>query len=272
MRTALTIGMDFISWRKTVSHYLEDIENPIGKTINLTILGLIFLSLTIFVAETYSIPQIIRIWLDNIDIAILVIFTIEYLIRFWCAESKIKFVFSLFSIFDLMAIVPLIIGVMDIRFIRIFRWFRLLRLIRFLEFKISIFKIETEDGVILTRILLTLFSIIFVYSGFIYQAEHSVNPTIFRNFFDALYFSVVTMTTVGFGDVTPISDTGRFLTVLMILTGILLIPWQVGELVKQLLKTTNQVQKSCSGCGLSIHDFDANYCKICGTKLKDWLK
>jgi voltage-gated potassium channel len=258
-----------MSLRKTISLYLEDIETPIGITFNLIVLGLIFLSLAIFVAETYPIPKSVQIWLDNIDIAILVIFTIEYLVRFWCAESKIKFVFSLFSIFDLIAIVPLIIGVMDIRFIRIFRWFRLLRLIRFLEFKISIFKFETEDGVILTRILLTLFSIIFVYSGFIYQAEHSVNPTVFRNFFDALYFSIVTMTTVGFGDVTPVSESGRFLTVLMILTGILLIPWQVGELVKQLLETTNQVQKGCSGCGLLIHDFDANYCKICGTKLKD---
>jgi voltage-gated potassium channel len=254
--------------RKTISRYIEDIDTPVGRAINLTILGSIFLSLAIFVAETYSIPRSLKIWLDNLDLAILILFTIEYLIRFWCADSKIKFVFSLFSLFDLMAIVPLLIGIMDIRFIRIFRWFRLLRLIRFLDFKIAIFKIETEDGVILARILLTLFSIIFVYSGFIYQAEHSVNPSVFKNFFDALYFAIVTMTTVGFGDVTPISESGRFLTVLMILTGILLIPWQVGEFVKQLLETTTQVNKACSGCGLSTHDFDAHFCKICGTKLE----
>jgi voltage-gated potassium channel len=261
-----------MSMRKTISHYLEDIETPIGITINLFLLGLILLSLAIFVAETYAIPNYIQAWLDNIDLAILVIFTIEYLIRFWCAESKFKFIFSLFSIFDLISIVPLLIGIMDVRFIRIFRWFRLLRLIRFLDFKISIFKIEREDTVIFTRILLTLFSIIFVYSGFIYQAEHQVNPTIFRNFFDALYFCVVTMTTVGFGDVTPVSESGRALTVLMILTGILLIPWQVGELVKQLLETTTQVEKTCPGCCLSVHDFDANFCKICGAKLKDIAK
>jgi voltage-gated potassium channel len=264
--------MNLIVWRKTISQYLEDFETPIGKTINLIILGLIFLSLVIFVVETFSIPPSLGIWLDNLDLAILVLFTIEYLIRLWCAESKVKFVFSLFSIFDLLSIVPLLIGIMDIRFIRIFRWFRLLRLIRFLDFKISIFKVETEDGVIFARIFLTLFSIIFVYSGFIYQAEHAINPTIFRNFFDALYFSIVTMTTVGFGDVTPVSESGRALTVLMIITGILLIPWQVGELVKQLLETTTQVQKKCSGCGLSIHDFDANHCKICGTKLEDFQK
>jgi voltage-gated potassium channel len=254
--------------RKQVSLYLDSIENPIGLVINLTILGLIFLSLGIFVAETYPIGRSLQFWLDKIDLGILIFFTIEYSLRFWCAEEKLKFIFSLFSLFDLLAILPLIVGIIDIRFLRIFRWFRLLRLIRFLDFKFFIFKVDTEDGVIVARILLTLFSIIFVYSGFIYQAEHSVNPTVFKNFLDALYFSIVTMTTVGFGDVTPVSEVGRALTVLMILTGILLIPWQVGDLVKQLLETTSQVEKYCSGCGRSVHDFDAVYCKICGTKLK----
>ena len=60
------------------------------------------------------------------------------------------------------------------------------------------------------------------------------------------------MTTVGFGDVTPVSGIGRLLTVLMILTGIALIPWQVGDLIKRLVKTANQVESICSGCALSF--------------------
>ena len=84
-----------------------------------------------------------------------------------------------------------------------------------------------------------------------------------------MYFSIVTMTTVGFGDVTPISEIGRLLTVLMILTGIALIPWQVGDLIKQIIKTANVVERICSGCGLDLHDEDAKFCKICGKKLFD---
>lgn len=253
--------------KKTLAFYLEDIETPIGKAINFILLFFILLSSAIFVAETYPIPEQIFIKLELIDDTILVFFAIEYLLRFWCAEKKIKFIFGFFSIIDLLAILPVFPGVLELSFIRLIRWFRILRLIRFLKFKIYIFRISTEDGVIFARILFTLFTIIFIFSGLIYQVEHGVNPESFKTFLDAVYFSVVTMTTVGFGDVTPISESGRLLTVLMILTGISLIPSQVGDLIKQLLKTANTREKLCSGCGFSTHDIDAKFCKICGTEL-----
>ncbi|NEP89959.1 MAG: ion transporter [Okeania sp. SIO2C2] len=253
--------------KKNLAFYLEDIETPIGKAINFILLFLILFSSAIFVAETYPIPENIFIILELINDAILVFFAVEYLLRFWCADQKIKFVFSFFSIIDLLAILPIFPGFLELSFIRIIRWFRILKLIRFLKFKIYIFRISTEDGVIFARILFTLFTIIFIFSGLIYQVEHRVNPESFKNFLDAVYFSVVTMTTVGFGDLIPISESGRLLTVLMILTGISLIPSQLGDLIKQLIKTTKNIEKSCSGCGFSIHDIDAKFCKICGTEL-----
>jgi voltage-gated potassium channel len=257
-----------MSLSEKIAVYLEDIETPLGMAVNLTVISLIFLSLVMFVTETYSLPESVEVWLHRIDFFILIIFALEYFIRCWCAGDKIKFVFSLFSVLDLLAIVPLFIGIMDTRFIRIFRWFRLLRIIRFISIETSLFRIQAEDSLILARISLILFSITFCYSGLIYQIEHQDHPEVFRNFFDALYFSIVTMTTVGFGDVIPLSETGRLLTILMILTGIILIPWQVSDLIKQLIKTTSPIRKICS-CGLSLHDRDANFCKICGAKLEN---
>ncbi|MGB3513973.1 MAG: ion transporter [Microcoleaceae cyanobacterium] len=253
--------------KKTIAFYLEDIETPIGKAINFILLFLILFSSAIFVAETYPISEQVMRILKIIDDIILGCFTVEYLLRFWCAEQKNKFVFSFFSMIDLLAILPIFPGIVELSFIRLLRWFRILRLIRFLKFEISIFHIDTADGVIVARILFTLFTIIFIFSGLIYQVEHSVNPELFKTFLDAVYFSVVTMTTVGFGDLIPISEGGRLLTVLMILTGISLIPAQLGDLIKQLLKIANKKEKKCSGCGFSTHDLDASYCKICGTKL-----
>ncbi len=254
--------------RRKIAYYLEDIETPIGRAINLFLLGLILLSSAIFVAQTYPIPDSARNIIDTIDRLIGIIFVTEYIIRFLCADDKIKFFFRPFSLLDLIAILPFILRLTNIQFIRMFRWFRILRLIRFINLKISFLRISSEDGIIFARILFTLFIIIFIYSGLIYQVEHRVNAEAFGTFLDAFYFSVVTMTTVGFGDVTPISEGGRLLTVLMIWTGIALIPWQLGDLIKQLLKTANQVENACSACGLPFHDKDAQFCKICGTKLE----
>ncbi|MBV8882597.1 MAG: ion transporter [Chroococcidiopsidaceae cyanobacterium CP_BM_RX_35] len=254
--------------KRNIAFYLEDVETPIGRAINLAITSLVLLSSAIFVVDTYTIPISLRNKLNTIDSIILLIFAVEYLLRLWCAESKIKYFFGLYSIIDLMAILPVFLGMLDISFIRILRWFRILRLIRFLEGRVFFDRVSTEDSIIFARILFTIFAIIFVYSGLIYQVEHPVNPRDFDTFFDAVYFSVVTMTTVGFGDVIPVSGGGRLMTVLMILTGIALIPWQLGDLIKQLVKTANHVEALCPTCSLSLHDTDAQFCKLCGTKLE----
>lgn len=253
--------------RKQTEFYLTDLETPIGRAINLTIAALVLLSSGIFVAQTYNIPDDVRFQLDLIDKIILIIFAIEYALRLWSAENKLNYLLSFYAIIDLMAILPFFIGFVNISFIRLLRWFRILRLIRFIDKKVFFGSLSTEGSIVFIRILFTLFAIIFVYSGLIYQVEHPVNAQVYRTFLDAFYFSVVTMTTVGFGDVTPISELGRLLTVLMILTGVTLIPWQVGDLIKGLVKTANQVEIVCLGCGLAFHDQDAEFCKRCGAKL-----
>ena len=257
------------SFREKIAFYLEDTETTLGLSINLIVLGLILLSLGIFVAHTYPLsPQVASVC-HVLDLIILVVFTIEYFLRFWSANDKRKFFLSLFSLIDLIAILPLLLGVIDFRFIRIFRWFRILRIIRFWRLETKLFGIQTEDGIIFARIFLTLFSLIFVYSGLIYEVEHEINGKGLKNFFDAFYFVVVTMTTVGYGDVTPLSEAGRAMTLLMILTGVLFIPWQLSELIKQVLKTVNLVEKKCLYCNLSRHDPDAKFCKKCGNKLPE---
>jgi voltage-gated potassium channel len=256
-----------MSLQQKVRFYLEDIETPVGRWLNLGITGSVLLSSAIFVAETYAIPAHIRSYLDALNQIILVLFSIEYLLRLWSAEKRVRYVFSLYGLIDLLAILPFLFTAVDISFIRVFRWFRILRLIRFVEGKTIFGYVSREDSVIFVRILFTLFTIIFVYSGLIYQVEHPVNAQEFSTFLDAIYFSVATMTTVGFGDITPVSEMGQLLTVLMILTGIALIPWQLGDLIKQLVKTSKQVDIRCTHCGLASHDADAKFCKACGNEL-----
>lgn len=255
------------SWQEKVRFYFEDIETPIGKAINLVITGLVLLSSAIFVAETYVLPESLQAALGRLNDLILLIFTLEYSLRFWSSENKWRFLFNPYSLIDLIAILPFLFTALDTRFLRIFRWFRILRLIRFFEGKTVVGYVTRQDSAIFARILFTIFTIIFIYSGLIYQVEHPINSEKFSTFLDAVYFSVATMTTVGYGDITPISQMGRLLAVLMILTGIALIPWQIGDLIKQLIKTSNQVETLCSNCGWETHDADARYCKVCGWQL-----
>jgi voltage-gated potassium channel len=254
--------------RATVGFYLDDIQTPLGVAIDLIITFLVLVSVGVFVAETYPLPPHVRVVLDGLNTTVLWIFVVEYALRLWCAQNRLRFVFKIYSLIDLVTIAPFVIGVSDAGFLRIFRWFRILRLIRFLGNKTLWGKIRSEDAPFFIRILFTLFAIVFVYSGLIYQAEHHINAQEFHTFLDAFYFSVVTMTTVGFGDVTPITQTGKLLTVLMIVTGVALIPWQVGDLVRRLVKSGAQKEVVCGGCGLAFHDQDAQFCRRCGTLLK----
>ncbi len=250
-----------------ISFYLEDIETPIGKWLNLIITGLVLVSTGTFVAETYVLEPVLANFLHQLDSAIMVIFTIEYVVRLVVAKNRWQYVFSFYALIDFVAIFPFLFGIFDASFLRVFRWFRILRLIRFIEGKTAFGNLDRQDSLVVTRIVFTISSIIFVYSGLIYQVEHPVNPQMFGTFFDAIYFSVATMTTVGFGDITPISTMGRLLTVLMILTGIALIPWQLGDLVKQVVKSSDKVQKVCQRCQWASHETDALFCKRCGTEL-----
>ncbi|MGB3492860.1 MAG: ion transporter [Elainellaceae cyanobacterium] len=254
--------------RSHLSHYLEDLDKMPGQILNGVIAALVLLSSLIFVAETYPLPPSVGGVLRAVNIGILVIFSVEYLLRLWCADEKLQYVFSPYSLIDLVAIVPFFLGAIDISFVLILRWVRILKLLRFIQGHTIIGYISSEDSVILTRILFSLFAIVFVYSGLIYQVEHPNNGAEFHTFLDALYFAVATMTTVGFGDITPRSEVGRFLTILMIWTGIVVIPWQVGDLIKHVVRGMKQVKAPCPACGTEFHSGDAEFCRRCGTSLQ----
>lgn len=257
--------------RAQVREAFENSNTPVGTAVNGAIAIFILLSAALFAAQTYPLPPQVLLGIGIADKIILALFTAEYAIRLWSAERPLRFIFSIYGLIDLVAILPFVLGFVDTRFLRLIRWLRILRLARFFEQKTWFSKLSGSEGLIFARILFTLFSIIFIYSGAIYQAEHEVNSQDFVTFLDAVYFAVVTMTTVGFGDITPVSEAGRGLTIMMILTGIALIPTQVGNFIQQFTKVQNSVRLTCSNCGLLGHETDAQYCRRCGTELPQEL-
>ncbi len=255
--------------REQVRQVLDESDTSVGVAVNGAIALLILLSAALFAIQTYLLSPSVQASLNITDQIVLALFTFEYLVRLWSAKHRIRFIFSIYGLIDLVAVLPFICGFLDTRFLRLVRWLRILRLARFFEQKTWLARLSGYEGLIFARILFTLFAIIFIYSGAIYQAEHDTNGEDFATFLDAAYFAVVTMTTVGYGDITPASETGRGLTIAMILTGIALIPTQIGNFIQQFTKVQNSVRVTCEACGLLGHENDAQFCRRCGTALPE---
>ncbi|MBN2178731.1 MAG: ion transporter [Deltaproteobacteria bacterium] len=262
------------SFRETIQFYLVDSKTPLGKLIDICIIILNFVICAILVVETYDVSEATRSLLWNTEVIIVAFFIIEYAARLYGSQDRLKQLVDIYSVIDLIAILPTvallvcpIFGVaLNVGFLRLIRAFRVFRIFRFLRYARGpgfFFKSITVHVLKGLQLLMTIFMIFFISSGLFYAVESSVNPTV-RNFGDAFYFTVVTLTTVGFGDIIPLSEGGRTVTVVMILSGIILIPWQVGRLIKEWIHIASKQDITCSQCGLRYHDRDASHCKSCG--------
>ena len=252
----------FSRLKERIRFWFDDLSTPMGRAVDLVILGLIVLACVNAVAMTYREHDPVLEWVDR---GITACFIVEYVLRLWTAENRLRHMVTLYSLIDLAAILP----VGGLRGLRVFRLVRILRLIRFLDSRRFFFGTVRTVHLYVVRVAFTLVCIPFVSAGLIFYAEHGTpaGREQFGDFFDAFYFSVVTLTTVGFGDQVPVTDHGRAITLLMITAGIVFIPWQVKNLIAHFLTTRAKVFSLCPACGLEYHESDAHYCKRCGSAL-----
>jgi voltage-gated potassium channel len=265
------------SLRETVNFYMVDFRTPLGRAIDLFIILMNLLVVGIFVLNTYNLSLETRALLWILEVGVVGFFIIEYLLRFYGSTNRESYVVDAYSIIDLVAILPTVILIIapisgiyaDIRFvqtIRIFAVFRIFRFLRFVDKDHLLFGTVSPGMLRVVRLVTTILIVFFVSSGFFYYAESPINPLV-NNFGDAFYFTVVALSTVGFGDIVPVTGAGRLVAILSIISGILLIPWQASLVVKEWLKIGSKGEAICEGCGLGEHDMDALYCKRCGKLL-----
>ena len=261
-------------FRETLQFYLGDCKTALGKIIDIIIVLLNLFICAILVVETYPVSEKTRHLLWIMELVIVFFFIIEYAARLYGAKNRLKQLTDIYSIIDLIAILPtlslvifpffgIVLNLGFIKLIRIFRIFRIFRFLRFTADPDFFFGSLTMQLLKVIRLFLVIFMIFFISSGLFFHVEHEVNPGL-TTFGDAFYFTVVALTTVGFGDITPISEGGKWVTVLMIISGIILIPWQVSKIVREWVRMASKMDVVCPGCGLRYHDMDASHCKSCG--------
>ena len=202
--------------------------------------------LIVFSVITFSIetlpdlkPQT-RVILNVIEAFCVIIFTFEYLARIYVADSKPKFIFSFFGIVDFLAILPFYLSFgIDLRSLRLLRMFRLFRLFKLVRYNKAMrhfanAMILAKEQIILFMII-TLMLIYFTAVG-IYYFENEAQPEHFSSIFSSLWWSIVTLTTVGYGDVYPITVGGRIFTFFMLLIGLGVVAIPTGIISSSLTK------------------------------------
>ena len=202
-----------------------------GKAFDIFIQILIIYSLITFSIETLpDLSDKTQQFLRFSQIIVVIIFTIEYLLRIIVADKKLSFIFSFYGMIDLLSILPFYLSTgYDLRSLRTFRLFRLLRLLKLLRYNVAVRRFHRAFIIAKEEMILFLFmTVILLYlaSVGIYYFENAAQPEKFASIFHSLWWSVATMTTVGYGDVYPITVGGRIFTffVLMIGLGIVAVP------------------------------------------------
>ncbi|QSH39212.1 ion transporter [Candidatus Kaiserbacteria bacterium] len=191
------------------------------------------------------------------------LFLLEYLARLWISPRRLSFVFNVFSVIDILVIVslfaPLLVG--NLALLRVLRSLKILRTYYLVNLAKKESKTIYQYSATLES-LLNFFVFLAIMTAIVFVAEAQFNPHI-NSYLDALYFTVSTLTTTGYGDVTAAGPWGKMLSVVAMLIGI--------TLFLQLTRTIfhgAKVHYTCPNCGLSAHDIDAIRCKHCGEPVK----
>ncbi|MFQ5936679.1 MAG: ion channel [Acidiferrobacterales bacterium] len=201
-------------------------------------------------------------WIVIIDLLIAVVFTIELLTRIVMEQRPVRFFVRPSTIIDIVVIISLLIPFLteNLLFLRVVRALRLLRsyyVVRELQQHSRFF--ARNEEVVFSSLNLLVF--VFIVAAVVYVLQVQVNPTI-GNYVDALYFTITTLTTTGFGDIILTGTLGRLLSVLIMVVGVTLFLRLVHTIVRPA-----KVRHECPDCGLSRHDPDAVHCKHCGRVL-----
>tara|TARA_B110000908_G_scaffold162946_1_gene209008 strand:+ start:2046 stop:2741 length:696 start_codon:yes stop_codon:yes gene_type:complete len=210
-----------------------------GKVFEVFIQSLIVLSLLSFSFETLTnLGEKYKVLLSSFKFICVVFFSIEYILRVWLTKPSKAYIFSFFGIIDLLAIIPFYFASgIDLRSIRIFRLFRILKF-----FKFSSAMDRLIEAFIAIKNELIIFGVgtiflIYVSSVGIYYFENPVQPQVFKSVFHSLWWAVTTLTTVGYGDMYPITIGGKVFTTIIVFIGMGMVAVPTGLLASSLSKT-----------------------------------
>ena len=229
---------------------VQETNTRAGLLFDLSIQLLIFMSLIGFAVETLpTLSESSKYFLSIFEVAVIALFTIEYVLRWLVSESKLKFTLSFWGLFDLVAILPFYLVMFGLGFgydlvmLRTIRLLRLVRLVKIARYTKSIARLGLAMKIAREDLMLALGGtavMLCVASFGIYQFENPVQPDKFTSVFDSLWWSIATLTTVGYGDIYPITIGGKIFTGFILIIGLGIVALPAGIIASSLTEARKQ--------------------------------
>jgi voltage-gated potassium channel len=262
-------------FKEKLYEIIFEADTRTGKFFDVLLLFVILFSVVLVMLE--SVPSIAIKHLQTLHILewiITAIFTLEYIIRIIIVRRPFRYIFSFYGIIDLLSVIPtylslLIVGshsLVVIRMLRLVRIFRILKLTRYTAAGRSLGRAMWASREKISVFIFLVVILVVIIGTVMYMIEGVTHG--FTSIPRSIYWAIVTLTTVGYGDISPETPIGQFLASIVMLLGYAIIAVPTGIVTSELIKsTTKQNTQVCQNCLCESHDEDAVFCKKCGVEL-----
>lgn len=261
--------------RKRLHRIIFKADTPGGRLFDLAVQTSILTSVLVVMLDSVnSIHQHYGRVLHLVEWFFTLLFTLEYLLRLYAIGRPLKYALSFFGIVDLLSVLPTYIALvlpggqylLTIRILRLLRIFRILKLVRYVGEAETLVRALRSSSRKITVFLLAVSTLVIIFGSIMYLVEGASNG--FTSIPKSIYWAVVTMTTVGYGDISPQTNLGQAISSVIMIVGYGIIAIPTGIVTAELAFNRQVSNNSCPECHRSGHDSDAIYCKHCGEGLE----
>lgn len=275
----------FSPGRDKIHEIIFEADTRAGKYFDIVLMGTILASVILVMLE--SVPKYQMAYGNIFTILewiFTIVFTVEYVLRLYCVYKPLKYATSFFGIIDLISILPTFLSIfvpgsqslMVIRGLRLMRIFRIFKLANFLVQGAVIVNALKASRAKITVFILFIIVTVCIFGSVMYLVEGQANPEQFDSIPRSVYWAIVTLTTVGYGDISPTTPFGQLIAAMIMIAGYAVIAVPTGIVTSEVINATNHTLRNeaistqaCKFCSEDGHDIDAVHCKYCGEKLDD---
>tara|TARA_A100001037_G_scaffold274699_1_gene272666 strand:- start:470 stop:1318 length:849 start_codon:yes stop_codon:yes gene_type:complete len=268
---------DTSALRERMRKIIHEADTPAGKVFDVLLIVTILVSVAVVMLIT--VPGMAH-WentLNGVEWGFTILFTVEYVLRLWTVDAPGKYARSFFGIIDLLAILPTYISaiypgaeyLLVVRALRVLRIFRILKLVTYVQGARVIMRALRASHAKITVFLLAVIILVTIIGAVMYLVEGENNPR-FESIPKSVYWAIVTLTTVGYGDITPSTAQGQFLAAMVMIMGYSIIAVPTGIVSAEIAKIDGPNApntRACPNCGVEGHRLDAKHCYACGETL-----